>query len=127
MAPRRDALIFQMQQATPPPPPANAPEPAPPAARAEAPPEPRAVMEVSNSGEVPPRQGGRYYSVHRQNGRAPDALTMPEPTYVDGLVVSQIETIASQDLAAPEQGPTLIRDRNGNIRSAPAPSDGDHQ
>ena len=127
MAPRRDALIFQMQQSAPPPTPEYAPEPAPTAARAEAPPQPRTVMEVASSGEAPPRQGGRYYSVHRQNGREPDALSMPEPTYVDGLVVSQIETIASQDLAAPEQGPTLIRDRNGNIRSAPAPSDGDHQ
>lgn len=132
MAPRRDALIFQMQQSPPPSPsPAPAasdaaPEPAR-SPRAEAPPEPRQIMEVANSGEAPPRQGGRYYSVHRQNGREPDALTMPEPTYVDALVVSDIETIASQDLAAPEQGPTLIRDRNGNTRSAPAPSDGDHQ
>jgi hypothetical protein len=85
-------------------------------------------VEVANSGEAPPRQaGGRYYSVHRQNGREPDALTLPEPTYVDSLVVTGIETMASQDLAAPEQGPTLIRDRNGNMRAAPAPSDGDHQ
>ena len=52
---------------------------------------------------------------------------MPAPTYVDALVVSEIESLASQDLAAPEQGPTLIRDRNGNMRAAPAPSDGDHQ
>lgn len=127
MAPRRDALIFQMQSATPPPPePAREPVPASP--RAEAPAQPATVMAVVNSGEAPPtRSGGRYYSVHRQNGREPDPLTMPEPTYVDGLVVSQIETMASQDLAAPEQGPTLIRDRNGNMRAAPAPSDGDHQ
>ena len=85
-------------------------------------------MEVANSGESPPRQaGGRYYSVHRQNGRQPDALAMPAPTYVDAIVVSGIETLASQDLAAPEQGPALIRDRNGNMRAAPAASDGDHQ
>ena len=123
MAPRRDALVFQMQASTPTP----APEPAPAALRAEARP-PRPIMAVVNSGEAPPaRSGGRYYSVHRQNGREPDPLTIPEPTYVDGLVVSQIETMASQDLAAPEQGPTLIRDRNGNMRTAPAPSDGDHQ
>jgi hypothetical protein len=37
------------------------------------------------------------------------------------------ETIASQDLAAPEPGPTLIRDNQGRLRSAPAASDGDHQ
>ncbi len=132
MAPRRDALIFQVQSATPAPVQAGTPQPAPVQPRAEAsapaPAPARAVMEVAPSGEAPPRQaGGRYYSVHRQNGREPDALTMPEPTYVDGLVVSDIETMASQDLAAPEQGPTLIRDRNGNMRAAPAPSDGDHQ
>jgi len=128
MAPRRDALIFQMQSATPPPAPAPAREPVPAASRAEAPAQPGPVMAVVNSGEAPPaRSGGRYYSVHRQNGREPDPLAIPEPTYVDGLVVSGIETIASQDLAAPEQGPTLIRDRNGNMRAAPAPSDGDHQ
>jgi hypothetical protein len=126
LAPRRNALIFQMQ-ATPPPAPDPAPQAAPPAPRAEAP-RPRPVMTVVNSGEAPPRQaGGRYYSVHRQNGREPDALTMPAPTYVDSLVVTGIETMASQDLAVPEQGPTLIRDRNGNMRAAPAPSDGDHQ
>lgn len=128
MAPRRDALIFQMRSSAPPAP-AAAPEPAPsppPPVEAAAPARP--AMAVASSGEAPPRQtGGRYYSVHRQNGREPDALTMPEPTYVDGLVVSEIETMASQDLAAPEAGPTLIRDRNGNMRAAPAPSDGDHQ
>lgn len=128
MAPRRDALIFQMQSATPPPPPEPVQESPPSAPRAEAPARPGPVMAVVNSGEAPPaRSGGRYYSVHRQNGREPDPLAIPEPTYVDGLVVSEIETMASQDLAAPEQGPTLIRDRNGNMRAAPAPSDGDHQ
>lgn len=127
MAPRRDALIFQMQSATPPPP-ETAPEPVPAAPRADAPPRTVPVTAVAGSGEAPPaRSGGRYYSVHRQNGRQPDALSIPEPTYVDRLVVSDIETMASQDLAAPEQGPTLIRDRNGNMRAAPAPSDGDHQ
>lgn len=127
MAPRRDALIFQMQSSTPPPP-VSVPDPVPAPPRAEAPPQPVAVMAVASSGEAPPtRSGGRYYSVHRQNGREPDALTIPAPTYVDGLVVSEIDTMASQDLAAPEQGPTLIRDRNGNMRAAPAPSDGDHQ
>lgn len=128
MAPRRDALIFQMRSPTPPSVSVAAPEPAPAPSHAEAPAPTRPIMEAASSGEAPPRQaGGRYYSVHRQNGREPDPLTIPEPTYVDGLVVSEIETMASQDLAAPEQGPTLIRDRNGNMRAAPAPSDGDHQ
>lgn len=128
MAPRRDAPIFRMRQDAP----AVAPPSAPPvvqpaAAVPPAAPQPRRVAEVSDSGERPPAQGGRYYSVHRQNGRQPDALTMPDPTYVDALAVTMPETIASQDLAAPEQGPTLIRDAQGRVRPAPAASDGDHQ
>lgn len=128
MAPRRDAPIFRMQQDEPAPAPIAAPPVAQPAAASpQAAPQPRRVAEVSNSGERPPTQGGRYYSVHRQNGRRPDALEMPAPNYVDALVVTMPETIASQDLAAPEQGPTLIRDAQGRVRSAPAASDGDHQ
>lgn len=129
MAPRRDAPIFRMQQDAPPAAPAASPPPVarPAAASPDAAPQPRRVAEVSNSGERPPAQGGRYYSVHRQNGRQPDALEMPAPNYVDALVVTMPETIASQDLAAPEQGPTLIRDAQGRVRPAPAASDGDHQ
>lgn len=123
MAPRRDAPIFRMQQDRPPSPAATRDAAATPEVR----PQPRRVAEVGNTGERPPQQGARYYSVHRQNGREPDPLTMPEPTYVDALVVTMTETPASQDLAQPEQGPTLIRDRNGNMRAAPAASDGDHQ
>lgn len=106
MAPRRDAPIFRMQQEA-------------------APAQP--VAEAAGTGEPRSHEGGRYYSVHRQNGREPDALVMPAPTYVDALVVSSIDTLASQDLAEPDQGPTVIRDRNGNMRAAPAASDGDHQ
>jgi len=129
MAPRRDAPIFRMQQDAPAPAPVAAPPVIDPAGVTPRPaaPQPRRVAEVSNSGERPPTQGGRYYSVHRQNGRQPDALEMPAPNYVDALVVTMPETIASQDLAAPEQGPTLIRDAQGRIRHAPAASDGDHQ
>jgi len=124
MAPRRDAPIFRMQQAAPAPQPEAPSAVAPPA---EAPAQPRRVAEVADSGERPPQQGARYYSVHRQNGREPDALVMPTPTYVDALVVSMTETPATQDLAEPAQGPTLIRDRDGNMRATPAASDGDHQ
>lgn len=128
MAPRRDAPIFRMQQDAPA---ATAVPPAPvvqPASAApEAAPRPRRVAEVVNSGERPPQQGGRYYSVHRQNGRQPDALQMPEPTYVDALAVTMPETIASQDLAAPEPGPTLIRDAQGRMRQMPAAPEGDFQ
>lgn len=124
MAPRRDAPIFRMQQAAPAPQPEVPPAAAPPA---EATAQPRRIVEVADSGERPPQQGARYYSVHRQNGREPDALVMPTPTYVDALVVSMTETPATQDLAEPAQGPTLIRDRNGTMRATPAASDGDHQ
>lgn len=131
MAPRRDAPIFRLQPEAPSAPPALAPSVAPAvqsgAGSTRAPPQPRRVAEVSSSGERPPQQGGRYYSVHRQNGRQPDALEMPAPTYVDALVVTMPETIASQDLAAPEPGPTLIRDNQGRMRRAPTASDGDHQ
>jgi len=132
MAPRRDAPVFRMQQQAQPQP--QPVEPAPrvePAAdrdsQADAAPRVRRVAEVTNTGERPPAQGARYYSVHRQNGRQPDALSMPDPTYIDALAVTLAETPASQDLAAPDQGPTLIRDRNGKTRAMPAASTGDHQ
>lgn len=130
MAPRRDAPIFRMQQDAPAAVPTAAPTNAPVAQTAAAAPQaaqPRRVAQVVNSGERPPQQGGRYYSVHRQNGRQPDALEMPAPNYIDALAVTMPETIASQDLAVPEPGPTLIRDAQGRVRAAPAASDGDHQ
>ena len=123
MAPRRDAPIFRMQ---PPSPVASAPgDGGDPAPSAEAP--PRRLAEVAPTGERPPQSNARYYSVHRQNGRQPDALEMPAPTYVDALAVTMVETPASQDLAEPDKGPTLIRDAEGRLRAAPAASDGDHQ
>ena len=126
MAPRRDAPIFRLQQSAPRPDPVATVSDATPAADPAAPRVHR-VAEVTNTGERPPQQGARYYSVHRQNGRQPDALTMPEPTYVDALAITMTETPASQDLAQPDQGPTLIRDNQGRVRPAPAASDGDHQ
>ena len=106
---------------------ARAPAVPPASAAAADAPAPRRLADVATRGEPPPQQGGRYYSVHRQNGRQPDALEMPAPTYVDALALTMPDTIASQDLAAPEQGPTLIRDSQGRLRQAPAASDGDHQ
>jgi len=126
MAPRRDAPIFRLAQAMPRPEPVAAISDAPPRANPAAP-RVRRVAEVTSTGERPPQQGARYYSVHRQNGRQPDPLTMPEPTYVDALAITMTETPASQDLAQPDQGPTLIRDNQGRVRPAPAASDGDHQ
>ena len=143
MAPRRDAPIFRIQsqnqaaqaqaqaaqaaqasqaapQATPNSPRADA--------RDDANAPRRVAMVTSNTADRPGRdQGARYYSVHRQNGQQPDAIAMPEPTYVDALAVNMTETPASQDLAAPDAGPTLIRDNQGRLRAAPAASNGDHQ
>lgn len=124
MAPRRDAPIFRMQRDTPAPQPPTSPA-AP--EQGEVPAGPARVAEVAGDPGRPPQHGARYYSVHRQIGRQPDALEMPEPGYVEALAVGEIETLASQDLAAPEPGPTLIRDANGRIRPQPAASEGDHQ
>jgi hypothetical protein len=127
MAPRRDAPIFRLQQAAPPPEQAAETPPATQAEPQAAPPRARYVAEVTNTGERPPQQGARYYSVHRQNGRQPDTLAMPEPTFVDALAITMTQTPASQDLAEPDKGPTLIRDAQGRMRPTPAASDGDHQ
>lgn len=100
MAPRRDAAIFRMQQPTAP-----------------------GVQPVRQGAD----QGVRRYSVHRLNGQEPDALTMPAPTTVDVATVNLDQTIASQDLAQPAQGPTLIRDAQGRVRAQPAAPEGDYQ
>ncbi|MDQ8028555.1 MAG: hypothetical protein REJ23_07490 [Brevundimonas sp.] len=128
-APRRDAPIFRMQQQAP-----TAPIVAPPpVAAAEGPavaaaPEPRRVATVTgNPDDRPVEQGARYYSVHRQSGREPDAVALPAPTYVDALTITAPVTIASQDLAQPDPGPTLIRDAQGRTRIQPAAPEGDYQ
>lgn len=127
MAPRHDAPIFRMQRDAAVPQ-TTTPAPAPVASPAQdAPGQAARAVPIAGTAERPPQQGARYYSVHRQIGRRPDALAMPEPGYVDGLAVGEIETLASQDLAAPEPGPTLVRDTNGRVRAQPAASDGDHQ
>lgn len=129
MAPRRDAPIFRMQQ-TPQPAPVQAPPPASQGQAEAAPvaPEPRRVaMVTANPDDRPSAQGARYYSVHRLAGREPDSLTLPQPTYVDALAITTPVTIASQDLAQPEQAPTLIRDAQGRVRAQPAAPEGDYQ
>lgn len=130
MAPRRDAPIFHMQR-TPPSAPAPAQTEPAPQGQAEAAPtaaEPRRVaMVTANPDDRPTVQGSRYYSVHRQNGRTPDAVALPEPTYVDALAISAPVTIASQDLAQPAEAPTLIRDAQGRVRAQPAAPEGDYQ
>ena len=124
MAPRRDALIFSVGRGRSAPPSAaasteTAPSPHSPDATAQ--PYPTA------STDQPAPQRARYYSVHRQNGREPDPTAMPESGYIDGLAVNLPDSLASEDLARPPEPPAMIRDRNGNVRVAPAQSDGDHQ
>jgi len=97
MAPRRDAPIFRVQQ-------------------------PAAAPVVADAG-----QNVRRYSVHRQNGQEPDALSMPAPTTVDVVGVNLDQTIASQDLAQPAPAPNLIRDAQGRVRAQPASPEGDYQ
>ncbi len=61
--------------------------------------------------------GPRYYSVHRQVGRQPDAPPRPAPVYLDALPVDLSEPPASDDLAAPPATPQMIRDANGRLRA----------
>lgn len=135
MAPRRDAPIFRIQQTPPPaasavqPVPSAAPSPQQPvASAAETAPPPRpALVATANPDDRPVEQGARYYSVHRQTGRQPDPVAIPEPTYVDALAITTPVTLASQDLAQPDPGPTLIRDAQGRTRVQPATPEGDYQ
>lgn len=128
MAPRRDAPIFRMQQAAAAAPVVATPEPAPRGEASVEQPTPRPVaMVAANPADRPTAQTSRYYSVHRQNGREPDAVALPAPTYVDALAITTPVTIASQDLAQPEPAPTLIRDAQGRVRAQPAMPEGDYQ
>lgn len=70
--------------------------------------------------EAKPRSGAdgsRYYSVHRQAGRTPDAPPRPAPIYLDALPVDLTTVPSSDDLAAPPAAPQMIRDANGRLRA----------
>ncbi|MGO4686827.1 hypothetical protein [Brevundimonas sp. 2YAF1] len=115
MAPRRDAPIFRLQR------PAPAPDAAPQAA-----PQVQAQIQPASAADAraPAAQGGaRYYSVHRQNGRQPDATPLPAPIYLDALPVDLASMPASSDLAAPPSAPNLIRNANGRLQALPANED----
>lgn len=133
MAPRRDAPIFRLQRPTPAAPapiprPSASAEDAPATPQAEAAPAPRQMASVTaNPSDHPEMQASRRYSVHRQNGQQPDAVAIPQPTYVDALAVTLTDMPAGRDLAEPAAGPNLYRDNQGRVRAAPAASDGDHQ
>ena len=131
MAPRRDAPIFRLQRQVPvatAPIPGPSAEAAPSAPQGDAVPAPRQMAAVTaNPSDHPEMQASRRYSVHRQNGQQPDAVSIPQPTYVDALAVTLTDMPAGRDLAEPAPGPNLYRDNQGRVRAAPAASDGDHQ
>ena len=133
MAPRRDAPIFRLQRPAPTGPapipgPSASTENAPSTPKVEAAPAPRQMAAVTaNPSDHPEMQASRRYSVHRQNGQQPDAVSIPQPTYVDALAVTLTDMPAGRDLAEPAPGPNLYRDNQGRVRAAPAASDGDHQ
>lgn len=77
-----------------------------------------------------PPVGGRYYSVHRPNGRQPDAVLRPEPVYLDGVTVDRVDAAPAEggeDLAAPPAPASMVRDANGVLRPAPTPIEHDIQ
>ncbi|MET4682856.1 hypothetical protein [Brevundimonas faecalis] len=74
---------------------------------------------------VPPQETARYYSLHRQAGRQPDAAPLPAPTYLNALPVELDQAPASTDLAEPPAAPNLIRNQDGRVRAAPMTDDPD--
>lgn len=120
MAPRRDAPIFRLQRAAPSEPVASPSAPSP----ATAAPQPQAQTQVQPQAQpqplqAAPQEGARYYSVHRQAGRQPDATPLPPAVYLDGLPVELTTPPASTDLAEPPAQPALIRNSNGRLQAAP--------
>lgn len=104
MAPRRDAPIYRLQR-----PQAGAPLDA-------------AAVAASSQAAPTPTAGdnsARYYSVHRQAGRHPDAIPAPQQTYLDAMPVQMAQTPQSSDLAQPDGPPALIRNANGALRAVP--------
>lgn len=101
MAPRRDAPIYRLQR-----------------------PQAGAPLDAAASGQaaqtpVAGDNSARYYSVHRQAGRHPDAIPAPQQTYLDALPVQMAQTPQSSDLAQPDGPPALIRNANGALRAVP--------
>lgn len=124
MAPRRDAPIFRLQRQAAVEP---APAPEPTAEEASAKPQQRTEASAQVPAQPPamtqaalaPVQGARFYSVHRQAGRQPDAINTPQPIYLDALPVQLTQTPSSADLAQPDGPPALLRNSNGTVRAMP--------
>lgn len=104
MAPRRDAPIYRLQRP-----------------QAGAPLDAAAVAASGQAAQTPPAgdNTARYYSVHRQAGRHPDAIPAPQQTYLDAMPVQMAQTPQSSDLAQPDGPPALIRNANGALRAVP--------
>ena len=97
---------------------------APPEPQPEAQPQPAeaaAVAANQQAAQMAPTgdNSARYYSVHRQAGRHPDAIQAPQQTYLDALPVEMTQTPRSNDLAQPDGPPALIRNANGSLRAVP--------
>ena len=104
MAPRRDAPIYRLQRP-----------------QAGVPVDAAAVAANQQTAQIAPTgdNSARYYSVHRQAGRHPDAIPAPQQTYLDALPVEMTQTPRSNDLAQPDGPPALIRNANGSLRAVP--------
>jgi len=104
MAPRRDAPIYRLQRP-----------------QAGVPLDGAAVAANQQTAQIAPTgdNSARYYSVHRQAGRHPDAIPAPQQTYLDALPVEMTQTPRSNDLAQPDGPPALIRNSNGSLRAVP--------
>lgn len=113
MAPRRDAPIFRLQRPQ---------APVQTAPVSTIPTEPASV-EPQPAPAAAPGGGSRYYSVHRQAGRQPDAAPTPTPIYLDALPVDLDRTPSSTDLAEPPPAPNLIRNANGRVQALVPNSD----
>lgn len=114
MAPRRDAPIFSIAGA--PPPPHTQPSPAAPIQQGQPQGQPQPQVQQTASAEGPPRSGPRYYSVHRAAGHQPDPTAMPESVYAvipEGAFLDAART----DLAEPPPPPVQTRTINGRIQA----------
>ncbi|RZJ16523.1 MAG: hypothetical protein EON91_12975 [Brevundimonas sp.] len=117
MAPRRDAPIFRLSPGAQG---ASAPAVQPVAQTVTQP-----LTQAPGVATAPSGQAARYYSVHRQAGRQPDAVAMPQPLYLDALPVELTQAPASRDLAEPGGPPTLLRGADGRVQPMTPTTDGD--
>ena len=121
MAPRADAPVFRMQQQPAQQQPVAQQQLAPaqiaPQTQQLAQQQPQQQAQQAAPAQAGPSQTARYYSVHRQYGRQPDAVLMPVQGNVDVLQLSEAPT--SADLSEPQAGPNLMRTADGKLVPVP--------